>query len=259
MNEVGTYLTSLADQLIIEDGLRQRIDKSIGYLRGKIWELFQDKLASVSVFGSYDRNTIIPLDDDLDVDILIIFKTNELQPDTYLKKIKEFCEKNYPKSEIYQDHPTVAVELDHIKFELVPSFYNSNGVVKIPASRSEKLTWITTNPEVFKNKVLTKDKNNKNLIIPLIRVFKYWNILNGKPFKTFELENYIVSKEYFSSTVREYFYAISVGLDTIAKSDNQKECVDNLKERIRRLKGLEQIKVFNYIDVEFSTFLPKLK
>jgi hypothetical protein len=191
--------------------------------------------------------------------MLIIFKTNELQPNTYLKRIKEFCEKNYPKSEVYQDHPTVAVELDHIKFEIVPSFYNSNGVVKIPAPRSEKLTWITTNPEVFKNKLLAKDKSNKSLIIPLIRILKYWNNLNGRPFRTFELESYIVGKEYFSSTIREYFYAIAVGLDTIAKSENQKKHVNDLKERIRRLKGLEQIKVFDYIESEFSAFLPKLK
>ncbi len=258
MTDINTYLTSLAEKLVLDDPLKEKIETSIGHLRSKIWGLFQEKLLNITVFGSYDRGTIIPIGADIDVDILVVFKQNELQPDTYLKHIRDFCEKNYPKSEIYQDHPTIVIELNHIKFEIAPSFSHSNGSVKIPASRSEKVSWISTSPADFKSKLLAKDKGNKGLIIPLVKLFKYWNNLNGKPFTSYELERFIIGKEYFSSTLREYYFAVSTGLDSLANTEKQKAAVAKLKECNRRIKGLEQIKVFEYIENELQTFLPPI-
>lgn len=119
--DINTYYLELANALIFSPDKRGRIDTSIDYFKQKIWGQFQDRLIEVVVFGSYSRDTIISKDDEADVDLVVIYKTREVQPDTYLKQIKTFCEDTYNRSTIYQDHPTIVIDMEHIKFEIVPS------------------------------------------------------------------------------------------------------------------------------------------
>jgi hypothetical protein len=253
--EINDYLNELSLQLVLSASVKEKIDRSTEYLKKKIWGLFQARLSDCLVIGSYDRNTMIPVDDDLDIDLLISFKKNEYQPDTYFRQIKSFCEQEYPKSIVYQDHPTVALELDHIKFELIPAMYQTTGV-KIPAPRSTELKWIFTNPEAIKNRVQEKDNKNKGLILPVIRILKYWNINSDRPFSSYALENAIVSKLYDCSSLRDYYFSASKALEDLASSEQQKTAIVLLKEKNRRLRALQREKLTEYIKPEFDSFLP---
>jgi hypothetical protein len=259
MTDVSEYLTKLSKQLIIDPKVKEKIEVSISHIQKEIWGLFQDKLSTVSVFGSYDRLSIIMEDEEADVDIMIVFKKNEFQPETYLKQIRRFCEEKYPRSTVYPDHPTVAVELDHIKFELIPAIYYTEGAVKIPAPRTKELKWIPTSPKEFKKKVDSKDKNNKELILPVIRILKYWNILEGKLFSSYELEKNIIEKLYDCRTLGDYYFSATYVIGNLLQTDRQKTIFANLKEHNRVLKVLEREKLFKYLEPEFSEFLSLLK
>ncbi len=255
MTDINTYLTSHAKELLIDPNKKERIDVSIAHLKKEVWGLFQNKLSDIIVFGSYDRETIITTDNEADVDIMILFKKNEFQPDTYLKHLKEFCEKNYPRSVIYPDHPTIAIEMEHIKFELVPTTPYSDSIVKIPAPRSKDLKWISTSPQDFKNKLQSKDKNNKGLILPLVRIYKHWIITHEKPFSSYELEKCIIEKLYDCTTLRDYYFYAASAIESICKTEQQKKSFADLKERNRRLRILEREKFTEYLEPELQAFL----
>jgi len=256
MTDANSYLLELSKALKFSSEKRERIDASIDYFKQKIWGQFQDRLLEVVIFGSYSRDTIICEDDEADVDVVVIYKTREVQPDTYLKQIKTFCEEIYTRSKIYQNHPTIVIGMEHIKFEIVPSIYVSSGVVKIPAPKSKELRWINTNPKELITKVQTKDKNNKNLILPIIRVLKYWNMLNGRSFQSFQIERAVVDKIYTCSTIKEYFVSAITALDEISSGEAQKNSIKALREKLRRLRILETNNFIEYIEQELNSFLP---
>lgn len=258
MTDINSYLTALAKRLVIDPNKKERIEVSILFLVKEVWGLFQNKLSDIFVFGSYDRDTIILTDDEADVDILIIFKKNEFQPDTYLKHIREFCEKKYPNSIIYPDHPTITLEMEHIKFEIVPATNYLEGTVKIPAPRGKELKWISTSPQIFKSKLQSKDKSNKGLIMPVIRIFKYWNSIHGHPFSSYKLEKCIIEKLYDCSSLRDYYFSASSAIESILSTEQQTKSFADLKERNRRLRVLEREKLTEYIEPELTAFLPMI-
>lgn len=253
---MNQYLNSLSQKLIIDPTKKDRIELSISHLIKSLWGHFQARLSEIEVFGSYDRDTIIMADKDTDVDIIVVFKQKEVKPDTYLKQLKEFCEQYYQRSEIYQDYPTIVIDMDHVKFEIVPSYFVSDAIKKIPAPRSKEFAWISTAPKEFKNTLETKDRNNKDLIKPLIRIFKYWNSLNSKPFLSYEIEKTILNKAYSCTTIRDYFFYASNAIIESATSETQKKICNELKERRRRIRILEENKMFEYIELELQAFLP---
>ena len=256
MKDINTFLLELEKTLIIDPAKKEKIDSSIVSLQSKIWGFFQDRLHKIAVFGSYDRQTTVPGDDEMDVDILIVFKQKDFQPQAYLNQLKSFAEENYPRSEVYPDHPTIAIEMNHITFELVPAHHLSSSTFKIPAPRTKELKWISSTPEEFKRRVTLKDSGHKGFIIPLIKILKYWNVLNGKLFVPYELEKYIISRDYTGSHFRDYYFAACANLSLIATTLDQKKVVQELREKNRRLRAMEQIKVFDYIEQEFQSFLP---
>jgi tRNA nucleotidyltransferase (CCA-adding enzyme) len=158
VTDINNYLTKLAKSLIISPDQKSGIETSITNLRTKLWAHFQDRLLRVDVFGSYERQTLVPVDADLDVDVLVVFKQNEFKPDTFLNHLKDFAEKNYPKSEVYPDHPTISTDMNHVRFELVPAYPQSEDRVKIPAPRTKEVKWIVTSPTAFTSRINRKEQ-----------------------------------------------------------------------------------------------------
>lgn len=255
--DINTYLTNLDKYLILEKDKKDRIEKSIGFIKQKLWGIFQDRLAEVKVFGSFAKETYITQDIDSDVDILVIFKSKDFQPQTYLNQIKTFATEHYSRSNIYPDHPTIAIEMEHVKFEIVPAIFASADEVRIPAPRTKDLKWVLSNPTRIQTKLNEKDKNNKGLIKPLIRILKFWNCLNEKPYNSFEIEKYVVNRLYDCRDLKEYFYSAINGLTDISQTPEQKKFYDSAKERRRRLRALETNNLSEYIETELTTFLPR--
>src|SRR5436190_7375274 len=161
--EVGlnNHLKKISSELFIKYKAeeRKKIDKSIENIFAKLEEYFDDQTDELLVFGSYTRDTTLPrrFDSNSDIDILIQFNTNDfdkLKPESYRNQLKKFAADNYPYSIVVKDHPSIVLELNHIKFDLVPSifdkglFYNS---IEIPDKSGG---WMETEPDAF-NKKLT--------------------------------------------------------------------------------------------------------
>lgn len=265
MTDINDYLTKLSQQLIVPDSEKKKIDTSITFLKEKIWGLFQNRLADVTVFGSYDRGTMLPqaIDKDADVDILVIFKKDEFQPQTYLNQLRSFSEKTYPKSSVFPQHPSIVVELDHVRFELVPAISDkdswSNSGLLIPAPPSKDFKWLETNPVKFKKKVLDKNEQEKQLMLPLLKLIKYWNVTQGGHFTSYYLENFATGRSYPKKNLKEFFYEIIYDIADQRHEPKERKAIDELYERRRRLKALEKENISEYIEQELTSFLPLIK
>jgi hypothetical protein len=246
MEELNSYLTDLSKLLIVAPTRIDVIEGFIVTLKQKLWGHFQESLQDIMVFGSYDRNTFIDFGEESDVDILVIFKKANFQPQTYLDKVRAFGEMNYPNSEVYPDRPTVVIQMPQIKFELVPAYYLGQDI-KIPAPTSKEIKWISTYPVAFKQRLEEKEKNCKNLFRPTIRVLKYWNILNQKPFSAFEIEKLLIGKTLSMSTLKDGYFSCCSSLSDLMQTESQKKCIQNLKESNRRIRVLEKEIFFEYI------------
>lgn len=236
---VLTYLTNLSSQLVLSTEERISIGVSLGFLKTKLsnWSHSSD-IQEQAVFGSYDRDTILPrkYDDGSDVDYMIVFKNpNQLQPETFRTWLKKFAEDKYTRSEIYLDYPTTVLELSHIKFELVPAIKPYWGSYMIPANTTIFSKWQSTNPFTLKNTITEANKINHN-IRPLIRVMKYWNVLNGKPYASYELEQKIANMPFwYSKNLEECFYFfVEALIPEYSMSQSKKNAVNKLKNAARQ-------------------------
>lgn len=195
---VNSYLKDLASDLVLSTDEKESISTSIDTIKNRLGLYFTTDVEEKKVFGSYDRGTILPRKDDenSDVDLMVVFKNPyEYKPQTFLKKLKNFAEKYYSRSEIYQSSPTVVLELHHIKFELVPA-YKKYGCYYIPNGQSD---WTDTDPDGFKDTLIKCNNMNSSKIKPMIRLLKHWNIKNNdRDLASFSLEKQIAENMMFS-------------------------------------------------------------
>ena len=217
---VLSFLTDLSSTITIADWERTSIDTSISTLSTKLGNYF-DNIESKFVFGSYDRKTILrrSRDANSDVDYMVSYTDGaDWTPQTLMNRLKSFAENNYSRNEIYQSSPTIVLELSRIKFELVPAYYTW-GTYHIPAPASSYSTWINTYPHALKGQLNDKNKDNNYQIRKLVRLLKYWNVLNGKVYSSYELEKYILDKNYWLCTnLKGYFYDAVEGIQTYGLS-----------------------------------------
>lgn len=225
---VNGYLQDLASRLIVKDEEKEKITTSINAIKNKLSLYFGSEVTDKIVFGSYTRGTILPrkADDESDIDLMVVFgnNINSYKPQTYLNRLKNFAEKYYSTSEIYQSSPTIVLELNHIKFELVPA-YRPLGYAdeyKIPDGPSE---WISTNPNEFNNILIDCNTKNSSKIKPTIRLIKRWNVTNNdRDMKSFEIEKEIAENmKYSYITCSSYDEYVKEAFKTIRDFWNQDE------------------------------------
>ncbi len=193
---INTYLEGLSSKLVLSVNEKNTIETSIGVLEWHLNSHF-DNVTESFVFGSYTRRTILPrfADEQSDIDYMIVFSDGEQRtPQTCLNRLKDFTKRCYHTSEIYQSSPTIVLELNHIKFELVPA-YSYYGSYYIPDSYGN---WMYTSPNDF-NRQLTESNNNNNYKIKTtVRLIKYWNISkNQRDLSSFEMERRIADFIHF--------------------------------------------------------------
>ena len=239
---VNSHLTTTAGSLIVTDSERTTIDGYMSSLKTKLENYFQASAISEKfAFGSYTRKTLMPrkADQYSDVDYMVVF-TSAYKPATYLSWLKDFANAKYATSEVYQDHPTVVLELSKIKIELVPSIKSTYDDYQIPAPSSNYEDWLTTHPTSFKTSVTTKNTNEKSQIRPLIRLMKYWNALNGYVYSSYALESLIVNHYYYNcTTLWDYVNSFVVGLSTTGKTTTNSNKITKLKDTCVEAKKLE--------------------
>lgn len=212
---VLSYLTNTASNAVLTSSEQSSIATSITTLQNRMALHFDSGVIKQHFrFGSSTRGTILPrsMDEKSDIDYMVVFNENNATPQTYLNRLKSFVEKRYGSSEIYQSSPTIVLELNHIKFDLVPATTTWLGDLQIPNGAGG---WMTTNPNDFNATLEAKNKENGSLIKPTIRLFKYWNATAGFPFESFAMEKWVCGSGFWlQSNQKDYFLAVMENLNT---------------------------------------------
>ena len=212
---VLSFLTNTASSAVLSSSEQSSITTSITTLQSRMALHFDSGvIAQHFRFGSSTRGTILPrsMDEQSDIDYMVVFSDGSATPQTYLNRLKTFVEKRYSSSEIYQSSPTIVLELNHIKFDLVPATKTWLGELQIPNGAGG---WMITNPNDFNATLEAKNKEHKSLIKPTIRLFKYWNATAGFPFQSFEMEKWVCGLSFwFLANQKDYFLAVIENLNT---------------------------------------------
>ncbi len=244
---ISNYLHEKAKEAILRDSKKESVQKSIKVIKERIDGYFDD-VNEHFIFGSYTRNTILPrsIDRRADIDYMVVFKDNDLTPQSYLNKLRTFVEKYYSNSEIKQSHPTIQLELNHINFELVPALDEGwlGNDYQIPSRNNGMDEWISTDPNSFNDELTEVNQDNKDLIKPLIRLMKYWNAKNNYVFASYFLEQNIVETDYFwfsDKALKDYFYKYveTIEIDELI-AQWKKDKINKLKERVANAQEKEE-------------------
>lgn len=203
------FLTNTASLAVLNGNEQKSITTSITALEQRLDQHFSPGTIKRKFrFGSSTRGTILPraMDEHSDIDYMIVFSDSSYTPSTYLNRLRTFVEAKYPSSSIYQSHPTIVLELHHIKFDLVPATEAFFFGLQIPC---KDRGWTTTNPNDFNGTIERINANYASLIKPAIRLVKYWNATSGYPFESFELEKRVCEMSFGgASNLRDIFFSI---------------------------------------------------
>ncbi len=256
---VNSYLVNLASELVLSGDDLSGITRSISTLQTHIDSHFSKTVSLHFKFGSSTRGTMLPrkADSNSDIDYMIVFDNDDitLKPQTYLDRIRRFVEYYYTSSEIKQSSPVIVLELNHIKFDLVPAI----GSFQIPSPGTYYNDWIDTFPNTFNTTLTNANTLNNNQIKPLARLVKYWNASRGHVFSSFSLEEHIVGLDYYGcSSLSSYFYSYWPYLDfSGTPSQSNREKLTKAQETVARIKNLEIIGQGQDAEYELTKFLPK--
>ena len=209
---VNSYLSELQTELYVNGTEREKIRKSINAISARLDSYFgygghcEHRIIKKEIFGSYSRDTMLSrkYDDKSDIDYMIVFKdSNEYAPQTCLNWLKGFAEFWYSTSIVKQSSPTIVIELENIRFELVPAYEDFWGNKYIPRDSSN---WQYTNPKDLDDKMTNLNKNSSYEFKRLVRTIKYWNVnKNCRKYESYELENFLADKFRYSYSNKNAF------------------------------------------------------
>lgn len=236
---VNSYLSNLSSKLVLSSGEKSSIKTSINTLSSRLNSYFNNgELYSHFQFGSSTRGTILPrkADSNSDIDYMVVFNNpNNYKPETLLNYLRNFMKAKYSRSEIYKDSPTMVLELNHIKFELVPAIINFWGNLSIPSRTNFLSDWMSTDLKGFNDSLVSANRNNNSKIKPAIRLMKYWNTnkLNYY-YSSFLLEKWIVDNFYFLSrpNLKDYVFD---SIESLAYNYNDSQSFKNKLDRAKQI------------------------
>ncbi|WP_104657874.1 SMODS domain-containing nucleotidyltransferase [Ralstonia insidiosa] len=219
---VLSFLTDTASRAVLSSTEQRSITTSLTTLQSRLAQHFASgEIEQHFRFGSSTRGTILPrsMDERSDIDYMIVFSDKSARPQTHLNRLRAFVEMRYGSSEIYQSSPTIVLELNHIKFDLVPATATLLGGLQIPKGSAG---WMTTSPNDFNSALEAKNKEHNSLIKPTIRLFKYWNAASEFPFESFAMEKWVCGRGFWWRTnLKDYFFAVIENLSTMGSYSQQ--------------------------------------
>jgi hypothetical protein len=245
---IDNYLRSLSyDRYYLKndssetDKISRSLDALIKNLNTDMGVLIRGKI----IFGSYDRDTILPrkIDTKSDVDLMVIFNHTEHErtPETYRTWLKLFADKYYKDkygSEVIKSFPTVTIRLSNIHYDLVPAKQENNlyfgSTLYIPDSGN---SWRTTNPKDVKDKLTEANTKYNSIVKPIIRILKAWNASNSYPFESYELEKTITQMNFFNDNIQTgFFYAANQLSSNWGDPQTKSDKISSLKYNIQKAK-----------------------
>lgn len=202
---VNSYLNELQSDLYVSGTEREKIRRSLDTISDRLNLYFgpgkrnEHRIVKKETFGSYSRDTMLSrkFDEESDIDYMIIFDdAKDYTPQTCLNWLKGFAEFWYKSSIVSQSSPTIVIELENIKFELIPAYEDYCGEKYIPDTPSY---WQNTKPKDLNDKMTDLNIKTDYLFKRIIRIIKYWNVnKNLRKYKSYELEKFLTEKFYYS-------------------------------------------------------------
>jgi hypothetical protein len=260
---VNTHLENLASALVLSSDEKSSISVSITTLKSRLDAYFGSAITEHFQFGSSTRGTILPrmADSNSDIDYMVVFNTSsetQKKPQTYLDRLRRFAEAKYSTSEIHQSSPTIVLSLNHIKFELVPAVYNYQYYIPSPASSWSE--WLSTDPSGTNESLQSKNKQHNYKIKPLVRLVKYWNVIQSRPFTSFYLEQHIVRESFWNCTaLKDYFYSFWSNIScTVDTAQYIKDMVKSAKSHAQKAEQYESNGMPVSAEEEIKKIVPDL-
>ena len=243
---IDTYLRSLAASYYLKNDSEEvrKINLSIANLNANLDKELGILIKRKFIFGSYDRDTILPrkYDSKSDIDIMVIFNHTDYErtPETYRAWLKNFADKYYKDrygSEVVKSFPTVTIRLNNINYDLVPAkeeslYYIST--IYIPG----KDGWRSTDPSDVKQKLIAANTSYNQVVRPLIRIMKAWNCNNGYPYDSYLLELQITGMNFYGDNVQSgLFYIGRVLSATYSDPQTKKDKLQSLKYNLEQVEA----------------------
>lgn len=254
---VISYLDARASSAVLSADEQASINTSIATIKTRLNSYFGTALSEHLRFGSSTRGTILPrkMDQHSDVDYMVVFAEGGAVPQTYLDRLRRFAEQHYSTSDIKQSSPSLVLQLNHIKFDLVPALKTWGTNYQIPDGPS---AWQNTNPNDFNGQLDTLNQNEMYKIKPMIRLLKYWNAEANYVFDAYSLEKFVVSLSYYGvSNIRDYLFT---AFDNIYLGSGQaqwrKDKLKRAKDIITEVRSLERNGYPNLAEVEVKKLIP---
>lgn len=206
---VTSFLSRTASTAVLGLAEQKSITASIHTLEQRLTQYFPiGAIERKLQFGSSTRGTILPrfIDEQSDIDYMVVFSDSTYTTTTYLNRLRGFVEKRYSSSNVYQSHPTIVLDLNHIKFELVPAIETFWNGLQIPGKEGN---WIRTDPNDFNERLTRKNVKYHHQIKPAIRLAKIWNARAGFPLDSYQLEKQICGISFDgNANLRDIFFKI---------------------------------------------------
>ncbi len=203
-----THLEGLAGDALLRGSEQAKNRQSAQLLEQRLVEHFLDDITDVFPYGSSIRGTSLPqyYSESIDIDYLVVFRSDGSIPMTYLKRLMQFAQLHYPRSVICQSTPAVSIQMAHLTFELVPALTAFFNDYKIPTAQGE---WKGANPKGLEKTLVDRNQECRGMLKPAIRLAKLWNTRAGHVFGSFDLETQAASFDYSGArNVRDYFLVI---------------------------------------------------
>ena len=255
---VITYLEGRASAAVLSTSEETSINTSISTINSRLTSYFGTGLSEQFRFGSSTRGTILPrsMDENSDIDYMVVFSDSGYTPQTYLDRLKRFAETYYASSDIKQSSPSVVLQLNHIKFDLVPALKQQWSGYRIPDGPN---AWQDTNPNDFNATLTAKNATELYKLKPAIRLVKYWNSYNGYIYDSYSLEKYIVGLSFYGViNLRDYVFTSFDGLSLVYDQPQwRKDKLQRAKDIIAKVRQYERDDMPGSAEVEVKKLIPE--
>ncbi|MBS0426561.1 MAG: nucleotidyltransferase [Proteobacteria bacterium] len=254
---VISYLDARASGAVLSTDEQSSINTSIATIKTRLTSYFGTALSAQLRFGSSTRGTILPrrMDAHSDIDYMVVFAQGGATPQTYLDRLRRFAEQYYSTSDIKQSSPSLVLQLNHIKFDLVPALSVWGTTYQIPNGPT---AWKNTDPNDFNGQLDALNQKEMYKIKPMIRLLKYWNAEAGYVYDAYSLEKYVVSLSYYGViNICDYLFT---AFDNLYLGSEQaqwrKDKLQRAKDIIAEVRSLERDGYPNLADAEVKKLIP---
>ena len=212
--------------------------------------------------GACARNTMIqPLSERM-IDLFVLLEPDSGQlntPGGLMRKLEAVLQESYPEAIIATDGRSVEISFSEFIFHVAPSFFRENKGYIIADAKNQQ--WIKTDPNMHYYALDDENHRQKGLLLPVVRIIKYWNECNDSLFDNYYLELLLketLSKIKISSYVQavKYFFSKAINLLVFTiddPADNGKQ-MEGLKDIHNMLEAMESFRVCHAHIVEAEKF-----